>query len=241
MKRLVVILFVFLYALPDTVAQNENYSKYGIGYLVAEKGLQASSINFPNASFDLFSASGGKKAGTIYKKDFINLMYQASAGTSAFRVKNEDMAEFPGKTFCLKYFEQKDGFLKILVNSTGKGYWLSVKELKYLRISSISWFEYFVKQKGDFFPAIDIGLNLREKPNAESKKIALLKGDHFIIRLTGNTDGLWAEAEVRKYGTRPCKSADVASLTPDAIMKGWVKILDDTGVPNIWFHINGCE
>ncbi|HNW70012.1 MAG TPA: hypothetical protein PKI01_06395 [Bacteroidales bacterium] len=241
MKKHFIILFVFWCALSDTMAQKENYARFGIGYLVAEKGLQAYAINFPNAAFDLFSAPGSKKVGTIYKKDFINLMYQVNTGTSAFRVKNEDLAEFPGKSFCLKYFEQEDGFLKILVNSTGKGYWIMEKELKYLRINSQSWFEYFVKQKGDYFPVIDIGLNLREKPKAESKKIALLKGDCFMIRLTGTIEGFWAEAEVKKYAARPCKSADLSSLSPDVVMNGWIKILDDSGVPNIWFHVNGCD
>jgi len=241
MKKHIIILFIFLYMLSDALAQQENYAKFGIGYLVAEQGLQEFSINFPNASFDLFVTPNGKKAGTIYKKDFINLMYQFNTGASAFRVKNEDLAEFTGKTFCLKYFEKQDGFLKILVNSTGKGYWISEKELKYLRIISISWLEYFIQQKGDFYPAIEIGLNLREKPKAESKKIALLKGDYFVIRLNGNTEGFWAEAEVKKFATRPCKSADPATLKPEAIMNGWVKILDDSGAPNIWFHVKGCE
>ena len=241
MKKHIIILFVFLCVLSDALAQKENYAKFGLGYLVAEKGLQEFSINFPNASFDLFVAPNGKKAGTIYKKDFINIMYQVNNGTSAFRVKNEDMVEFPDKTYCLKYFEQQNGFLKILVNSTGKGYWISEKELKYLRIISISWIEYFVKQKGNYYPAIEIGLNLREKPKTESKKIALLKGDYFIIRLNGNIEGFWAEAEVKKYAMRPCKSANPASLKPDAVMNGWVKILDDSGVPNIWFHVNECD
>lgn len=241
MKRIIIIWFFVFSFLARIPAQNPNYAKYGIGYLYSEKGLQTLSINFPNAEFELFDSPGGKKTGVIFKKDFINLMYKNEIKKTVFRVKNEDMVEFADKTYCLKYFEQSGDYLKILVNSTGKGYWISIKELKYLRIISQSWFDYFLEQKKGFYPAIDIGLNIREKPDVKSRKIALLKSDYYYIKLSGTTEGMWAEAEVIKYDTRPCKSKDPASLKAGSKISGWIKIIDDTGVPNIWFHCNGCE
>lgn len=241
MKKQFVFFFVFLFFTQWANSQSSDLEKYGIGFLIPEKGAQELCINFPAAVFDLYDTPGGNKIGTLYKKNFANLMYSLQKNAASFRIRNEDMAEFQNKTFCLKYFEEKNGFLKVLANSTGRGFWISKKDLGYLRITTKSWFDFFVEKKESFYPSIDIGLNLREKHEAKSKKIALLKGDYYLVNLTGKTEGLWAEVIVKKYNFLPCKAKDINTLKPVSEQSGWIKIVDDSGTPNIWFHTHGCK
>ncbi|MEI6122490.1 MAG: hypothetical protein WCQ95_02565 [Bacteroidota bacterium] len=239
MKKIICLQLILLGLGLSLLAQNPNYQKYGMGYLVPEKGMTALNINFPNANFMLMNQPQGKKIGTIYKKDWLNLMY--NIGNKSLRVRNEDLVEFAAKAYCLKYFEIKNNCVKVLVNSIRGGCWISIKELGYLRISYKNWSDYFIAQKQGFYPIVDVGLNLREQPDAKSKKVELLKGNCFRINLTGTMLGLWAQVEVEKFDTPPCKAKDAAQMKPQRQHNGWIKIIDEAGIPNIWFYVNGCQ
>ncbi len=241
MKKTFLTVLILAGCFISSFSQNMNYQKFGIGYIAPDKDIAPLNINFPYAEFVLYDRPNGNKIGKIYKKDWLNLVYSFTTNNKIFRIKNEDMVEFTGKAYCMKYFEAKDNFLKVMVNSHSGGCWISMKELAYLRIVYQSWSDYIQSKKEGFYPAVDIGLNLREKPDAKSKKVDLMKGDEYLITLSGQMDGLWAEVNVKKYGSRPCKVKDVSQMKPLRELKGWIKAVDDAGIPNIWFHTEGCE
>ncbi|MEI6764231.1 MAG: hypothetical protein WCM76_01240 [Bacteroidota bacterium] len=235
---------VFLFILPALIfighvtAQN---SGWGSGIIIPEKGIQTMHINMPLASFGLFDTPGGKKAGTIFMKNSVNVVYSLEQKMIVCRVKDEDLAEVAAAGWCLKYYGEQGDFVKILVQSTGIGLWISKTELNYLHLKPETWLDFMLAKKTGFYPNIDIGLNLRLEPDAGSKKIVLMKGDHYLIDLDGETDGAWAKATVKKYSTRPCKAASSDNLSAQETLHGWIKIVDDKGFPNIWFYPRGCE
>lgn len=214
---------------------------WGNGIVVPEKGIQELHINMPFASFDLFDAPSGKKSGTIFMKNSLNLKFSVDSKMIVCNVKMEDLAEVAAAGWCLKYYNEQGDFLQILVQSTGNGMWISKTELNYLHLKPTDWRGFLLTKKTGFYPNVDIGLNLRQEPDAASKKIVLMKGDHYLIDLSGETDGPWAEAVVKKYSSRPCKAKNPQDLKATETWQGWIKIIDDKGFPNIWFYPGGCR
>jgi hypothetical protein len=235
---------VLLFILPALIfighisAQN---SGWGSGIIIPEKGIQPMHINMPLASFELFDTPGGEKAGAIFMKNSVNIVYSLERKMIVCRVKNEDLIEVVAAGWCLKYYEEQGDFIKILVQSTDNGMWISKTELNYLHMKPETWLNFMLAKKTGFYPNIDIGLNLRQEPDAGSKKIVLMKGDHYLIDLDGETEGAWAKATVKKYNTRPCKSISTDNLNVLETYHGWLKIVDDKGFPNIWFYTRGCK
>lgn len=239
MKKLIFLIFMLS---GIALQAQENYLKlYGMGFLTPVKGAEKLNINFPNAKIALYEHPQGNKCGYIYKKDLLNVVYQVNGGKQAYGIALQDMTEFEKKNYCLKFFEQRNGFVKVILNSNGRGYWISEKELGYLNYTALTWLSYLNQRKTGLHPLHQAGVNMRAAPDAKSKKIELLKGDRYLIDLTGNTEGMWAECNCRKYDVRPCKYKSPGTLKPIAQYKGWIKLTDDGGYPNLWFYIDGCR
>jgi hypothetical protein len=238
MKNTLILLAAFLLLFVfRSSAQEGPFQSSGIGVIVPEKGVNAMYLNFPLAEIELY-VNPGQKCGIIYKKNGLNLMYKVSS--TAFRVDNKDLAETECAGYCLKYFERKGDLVKVLVNTTEKGLWISLTELNYLRFVPRTWMDIFIDKKTFFFSQVGVGINLRSEPDQKSKKITLLKGNHYAISLTGKTEGLWAEVNVGHYDNFPC-SAKTSSQKPSEERNGWIKVIDDAGYPNIWFYPHGCK
>jgi hypothetical protein len=241
MKSSLVFLIVFCWlSVLRSSAQEGPYASSGIGIIAPEKGINAMHINFPLAEIKLYASPEQKPCGIITLKNSLNLIYKVFSKPLPMRVNNKDLAEIEYAGYCLKYFERRGDFVKILMNSNGKGYWLSLSELNYLHYVPLTWMDIFLKGKKFFYSQVDVGINLRTDPDPSSKKITLIKGNHYAISLSGETDGLWTAVTVGRYSTAPCK--DVKS-TPAPIEEwtGWLKAIDDAGYPNIWFFPRGCK
>jgi hypothetical protein len=239
MKKIVVFCFLMV-ALLGVEAQEGPVPSSGIGIIFPEKNINERCLNFPLARIELFDAPGGEKAGFITKKNSLNLMYQVAAQNFPFRVQDKDLAELAPLAYCLKIFAREGDFVKVLVNSTKNGYWISLKEIGYLRFSAMLWIDWMKTQKGLFYPMVDMGINLRSAANPQSNKLALLKGPLFAIQLTGKTEGSWAEVTASRYASPPCKNTG-SNAAPIETKSGWLKVLDDAGMPNIWFYPRGCR
>ena len=234
-----IILFLVLSVLFGRLdAQPDFMKEFGIGFLAPEGGAGQLRINFPYARFDLFMKPGGPSVGKIYKKDLLNLMYCFGSSGSEFRTAEADIVCLPGKAYCLKVYGEESGYYKVLLNSTGAGYWISAKELGYLRYNCLRWEAFFPASKMAFYPVAFPGLNLREGPKQESKKLSLMKGKNWVITFTGEITGLWCACKAVRYGSIPCGGS--APGKPLEEYSGWIKISDDTGFPNIWFHEKDC-
>ena len=97
------------------------------------------------------------------------------------------------------------------------------------------WKECFLKRNTGFF-APETGLNLRSGPGIHNSKIVTLRGDSYSITLTGKLNGLWAEVEVELWEGNCCEE-DCKVINN---YKGWIKLLDNKGYPNVWFYTRGC-
>jgi hypothetical protein len=238
MKKISFLLLLF--CLPLLNSAQDGLSRWGCGCILPAQGAGSWKIHFPYARVQLYLSPGGSVAGYIYKDDVVNLMF-SPAGKIPVRVSEKDLAETALKGFCLKVYARENGFVKILLHSTGRGLWLSEKELSLLRYGYTGWMDFLIARKDYYHPVAEAGLNLREKPQTSAKKLTLLRGDHYEIVLTGNSEGLWAEAEVKKYVQRPCSQADRKSLKATEEYKGWLKLTDDSGYPNVWFYTYKCR
>jgi hypothetical protein len=220
-------------------AQEGPFASSGMGFIYPEKGVREWTLNFPLAKIELFDGPSGKSVGSIIKKNSLNILYQINAKGFPYRVADKDLVELLPHGYCLKFFEIRDNFVKVLVNSTGRGYWISLKEMAYLRYKSMNWVTWMKSSKEVFYPMVDVGINLRSAPDQKSNKVELLKGNHYAITLSGNTEGSWAEASVSYYAVPPCKGNQ--KVAASKVMQGWIKVIDDAGMPNIWYYPQGCR
>lgn len=239
MRKILYLLSLFL-TVSVACAQEGPFTSSGTGIIFPEKGVMERAINFPLAQIELLDAPGGHKIGFIFKKNSLNLMYQVVGNEAPFRVKDKDLAELAPLGFCLKIFAAEKNFVRVLVNSTGRGCWISLDELGYLRYSAKDWMTWMSSQKCLFYPMVDVGVNLRSAPDAQSTKLALLKGLSYGITLSGKTEGYWAEVSAARYASAPCKNPSSVA-NPLETQTGWLKILDDAGTPNIWCFPRGCQ
>jgi hypothetical protein len=241
MRRSIIILIVFCFFSGTKLSAQEGpYPSSGIGIIAPEKGINSVHINFPLAEIKLYASPDQKPCGIIIRKNSLNLIYKVVSKPVPLRVNNKDLAEIEYAGYCLKYFERQGDFVKVLVNSAGKGYWLSLSELNYLHFVPRTWMDILLETKKFFYPQVDVGINLRVKPDPSSKKITLIKGNHYAISLSGETDGLWTAVTVGRYSAAPCKDLK-STPVPIEEWTGWLKAIDDAGYPNIWFFPRGCR
>lgn len=144
------------------------------------------------------------------------------------------------KSHSLQYYTLHDGFYKVVVNE--QVYWLNQAEMQEMGFEHQSWQEYYQGTDSKALTA-NYNLNLRTAPDSEAEKIILLtinrynKEFYHQLQMTGNFQGNWAEVEVSIYESMDarCRSKQVEKK-----LKGWIKYLDDSGYPNIYYIPTPC-
>ncbi len=89
-----------------------------------------------------------------------------------------------------------------------------------------------------------LNLNLRDAPQATATKVHRITSHpayddpYFTIQLTGDTQGNWAQVKVIRYPTKEdyCRGRKGEAQ----ILKGWIKVLNNEGFPNIWSYSDPC-
>lgn len=169
------------------------------------------------------------------------LRYFPTKGASAYLLEGEfptDKRRISYENEFLLYTEIQNGFVKILPTSLNGGVWIAIKDLRAFGFQAESWQQYLHRTYAslNLLPPDRFAMNLREKPGIEAQKLVSLKGDAFIITLTGTFEGLWAEVNVTEYTEHPCLEGRLTGRK----WTGWLKLLDNQGFPNIWYHPSGC-
>lgn len=141
------------------------------------------------------------------------------------------------KSSCFQYLESKDGYLKVKVNDVF--YWLNQNEIEGYNFKPILWFDYLSQLNSEYLTA-NINLNLRTQPNKQADKIKLLvinrhSEETNYMKMTGKTSENWAEVEVNIYRNY-CSSKKELIKT----YTGWIKVVDDNGLPNIFSVPSPC-
>lgn len=134
----------------------------------------------------------------------------------------------------INYFERKDGYVRVITDTMSC--WLSEDEIIKNNFKIREWQEFLISNKHNVLGYFANGLNLREGPSTDSKIIKTLKGFNLRIEPTNESNGLWTKVKVIKYKLDPCEGDLGGNI--EYTLEGWIKIVDDKGLPNVWYEIS---
>ena len=145
------------------------------------------------------------------------------------------------ETFASIYNARQNGFAKLKIEN--HNFWIKESDIKNVGFSLVEWQTYLSDNAGKVlgFYANEPGLNLREQPNTSSRIIKTLRGDLNEISPTNEHIGLWTKVNVIIMKKHPCNETNLMTEEENIVEKleGWIKILDDDGLPNVWRY-KGC-
>jgi hypothetical protein len=223
--------------IPALSGADSSYNpQWGIGVImpkVSNMGDLTPGVQIPPQGFTIYEMPSGKKFARLTVSD--NGAQIDDNGQT--RVVDElDLVQLNAETYCLKIYETTANYIKILSASRKGGYWIASADLKKTPYLVTDWMKVLLTVKSGLLVQAEEGLNLRDAPSTNGNKIVTMKGETFIITLTGKTKDSWAEMEVIEYDGAPCEG-DMQELNH---YKGWAKIIDDKKFPNLWYLVIGC-
>ena len=237
MKKLFLILIIVSKFCYSQQLQN------GLIMPVSQDNLEICCIYSPKEGFNIYDQPNGKMIALLAMrhdpKDDQSLykIYLTDNRNKKLEVLNYSYFEVVGyDNFSIDYHQRKNGFLKILSSKTS--YWISENEINAKNFKILEW-QYFLATQDVFYENVG-GLNIRESPSANSKLIKTLKGDLFEINPTSQINGLWMKVKVTKRKQQPCVTNLNEKENIEYKLEGWIKILDDTGLPNVSVPFKGC-
>ncbi len=202
----------------------------------------------PPEGFTVYERPGGEKTGTLTRniseregfESFFEIYFVDVNTQKATEITVDHFREVGYRKWALTYFERRNGFVRIIDRQYN--YWLSEREIANKGFQLMEWQD-FVAENPTFlqgFFAISPGLNLRESPTTESEIIEVLKGVRNRIDPTDEHSGLWTKVEVTIFKEDPCNTHLSKEKNIEQELEGWIKIVDDSGKPNVSFRPRGC-
>jgi hypothetical protein len=147
-----------------------------------------------------------------------------------------------GKCPTPTYYEMRDNHARILASGAPPGVWVALEQTlradsaSIVRIMPVSWKEDVLKRAMWSAETLD-GLSLRAKPEASGTILVKLDSSrHAIKTFTGNVSGDWAEGIVYELAPDAPRGCDAVNLRREHVRrewKGWLRIVDDKGLPII--------
>jgi hypothetical protein len=196
-------------------------------------------VIFPDSQVPLYEQPGGQQTAVVYRAtDQWRLLIQEEGSQVSTEANPDDLREVGYESGGVMVFEERDGYLKVLPRSTGRGAWMKTEELAQRGFGFLSWINFLSgKSDGGLFPRESMAINLRQGPEAAQPKMATLRGELIDITPTGQKRGLWLEVDVVRYDVHFCTDGQghIAER-----WRGWLKAADDEGYPNLWYHTRGC-
>lgn len=209
-------------------AQQEEWGK-GLLMLPIDSAIHINLYNTPNGEF----------AGTLGTEKSYDGMYFRNvwreAGGISLIIPDEALLEYEYEISGFIVYEKQQDFIQILFPKGERIAWVSISELEKKGASYQSWMTFMTQTNRTFF-TLEYGMNVRKKPSVRGERIFTVKGDQFEITPTGKTKGLWAEVIIKEYDSEYCEGNH--NLLKE--YRGWLKILDDKGFPNLWYYTRGC-
>ena len=205
-------------------------------------------IYAPKNGFTVYAEPNGELVGLLTRSVDQNVGDQSSyriyfvdqKAKTETQIGLEYFQEIGYEVWALTYSERKDGFVKIKYET--QNYWLKESEIQKVGFSLVEWQSFLTENVDNLlgFYANDLGLNLREKPNTDARIITTLKGDTVQISPTKEHNGLWTKVKVVISKEHPCVTdlTEVENIIEE--LEGWIKIVDDNGLPNLWYYSRGC-
>ncbi|MFK7806946.1 MAG: hypothetical protein AB8F74_04005 [Saprospiraceae bacterium] len=221
-------LLLFLLISPILCLAQEN--SWGIGILRVHPDC-TTEINVYNAPHGKVTGTLTRESGDQYPR---RIEWLDEMGPRMY-IPDNALLEVEYEINAIIVFEAKDGFLRIMFSEGEFTSWVSEEDLKGPEFSYWPWMKFMLDSGNSFFTS-GYGMNVREAPTVKASRILTVKGDQFDISPTGKHEGLWAEVIIKEYDSVYCEEPHNLVKT----YKGWMKILDDKGFPNVWFYTRGC-
>ncbi len=227
-STIAILLILFLCNPFFSVAQD---TSWGVGFLRFPYGEKC---NFP-----LYNAPNGDKNSllTAEERSFGFPEWTDASGQSPrYAIPQTAYEKISMDEVGFFVYKEQDGFIKLMFTSSGPSYWASLAEIEKAGAVYQPWIRFITDSKHTFY-TVNYGMNVRESPGVNAKKILTVKGDNFKIEPTGSTQGNWAEVIIREYEEK--ESFEEPKLKKE--FRGWMKVVDNEGFPNIWCYIGaGC-
>jgi len=242
MKRLTFICYLLLMLTNSIFSQQE---KYGIGLITPV--LLIVDLDYGDWSFEnidtyeleLYSSPGVLSGSCLINEknnsnQTLNYYIQDGGGDKAFLQKTKSaFLWYSVKAYVLVYQQIKEGFVQVKMNN--KKYWLSIDNLAAFNFKVASWQAYLQQTS---LPLETIyNMNIRMEPRATSEKVGLTKINksdteaYHSIKVLERFNKQWGEIELSFWqNKKACCKADA----PISKLKGWIKLVDDDGSPNLY-------
>lgn len=205
-------------------------------------------IYLPKEGFSVFDSPNGNNIGTLTRMTESNtddqtpykIFFIDNATETAKPIELSNFKQIGYETWAITFFERKNGFVRIVESNVD--YWLSEKEIEEKNFNVENWKSFLISNTGKLlgYYANDPGLNLRALPSKDSDLILTLRGDLFEITPTEQSERNWVRVKVRKYIEHPCVSGMNQDELIEEKFEGWIKLIDENGLPNVWYYSRGC-
>lgn len=198
----------------------------------------------PVEGFDVYDNPNGKSVGKLKRDKALNhldrSLYSIYLLTENRKIEVAACHQVDYEIYALTFIELVDGYIKVI--DTNKSYWLRLADIEKQGFKAVNWMDYLIKESGSVlgYYANDPGLRLRKGPGTDFEIITVLKDDVFEIKLTNQKEGQWCKVKVVKYREHPCDSSLSETENLEYEIEGWIKLIDDQGLPNIYNYARGC-
>ena len=214
---------------------------WGIGGLFLSTELKTGGPpgvdQFPDHPLSLYDAPAGEQLGQLhYDRDKWRHYITSTQDDGIKTVARSQLREVGYESAVLPGYATAQDHINILVQARPGGYWISKTEARPLTL--VRWVDYLASyDEGGLFPIDEMALRLRTLPSLDSQILTLMRGNLYDLTPTGAQSGNWIEADVKRYTSHPCAGGEVRVAQQ---WYGWVKAVDDSGVPNLWYPTRGC-
>lgn len=213
----------------------DNIDIWGQGIISDIRGNKGEKINFPETSIQVYNLPNGKAIGQIiYKKgktvDYDSLFLIISDKKEIFKITIKDLFEINFHGTCMKYYEMRNDYYKVLINLYDNGVWVDKRELKNYGFVPIDWKTFLIQANKCYHP---ISLKKLLITDSEGNIIDTLIRNKNVIRLTNETIDDYFKVEI--YWEGVC-----GGCSKEKTGEGWLKIIDENGHPKIYYYTRGC-
>jgi hypothetical protein len=205
-------------------------------------------IYSPTEGFSVFNSPNGNNIGTLKRITESNKDDQApykiffidNATETEKQIELSNFKQIGYEIWAITFFERNNGFVRIVESNVN--FWLSEKEIEEKNFNVENWQDFLISNTGNLlgYYANDPGLSLRALPSKDSDIILTFKGDLFEITPTEQSEGNWVKVKVINYIEHPCVSGMNQDELIEEKFEGWIKLIDENGLPNVWYYSRGC-
>jgi len=241
--RTVLLLFTMIIFGNLSPAQDK-IDEWGIGIISqTDFANKAETVNFPIGNTRIYDQPNGNICGIISKQaihqdqypNYYSLCLKINNKDSII-MNRSDLREITYEGGCLKYYEERDGFVRVLKYTYTDEVWIQVDSLQNKEFTPLTWKEFLLKKMTYFVPPRNQTIVLKISPDSSSETIIEMDSNRFLINLTGEHKDNWFKVNIKEYSRY---FLEVSSETPK-LYQGWIQAIDDQGHPLIWYYTRGC-